>query len=181
MPAPRRVRALTDEERFAIARLARSRKAATRLTERARIIWSWSRGEVVDAIAERVGTCAHTVRRWSTRFNTAGLAGLDDAARSGRPTTSSPEEVAEVVALSLTEPQTLDLPFASWTLDRLAAHLHDRKSIAIKRSRIRELLVAEGLRWRTQETWFGERVDPEFAEKRGASQRSTWRRRKAAS
>jgi hypothetical protein len=25
--------------------------------------------------------------------------------------------------------------------------------------------VAEGLRWRTDETWFGERVDPNFAEK----------------
>ena len=181
MPAPRRVRELTDEERLAIERLARSRKAATRLTERARIIWYSSRGELVDAIAERVGTCAQTVRRWITRVNTAGLAGLDDAAGSGRPTTSSPEEVAEVVALSRTDPQTLDLPFASWTLDRLAAHLNDLKGIAIQRSRMSELLVAEGVRWRTQETWFGERVDPEFAEKRGASQRSTWRRRKAAS
>ena len=181
MPAPLRVRELTDEERFAIERLGRSRKAATRLTERARIIWYSSRGELVDAIAERVGTCAHTVRRWIARFNTAGLAGLDDAARSGRPTTYSPEEVAEVVARSLTDPQTLDLPFASWTLDRLAAYLNDVKGIAIKRSRRSELLIAEGLRWRTQETWFGERVDPEFAEKRGASQRSTWRRRKAVS
>jgi transposase len=169
MPAPLRVRELTGEERLAIERLARSRKAATRLTERARIIWYSSCGAWVDAIAKRVGTGAHTVRRWITRFNTLGLAGLDDAARSGRPTTYSPEEVAEVVALSLTDPQTLDLPFASWTLDRLASYLNDMKGIAIKRSRISELLVAEGLRWRTQETWFGERVDPEFAEKRGAS------------
>jgi transposase len=109
MPAPLHVRELTDEERIAIERLARSRKAATRLTERARIIWYSSRGELVDAIAERIGTCTHTVRRWITRFNTSGLAGLDDAARSGRPTTYSPAEVAEVIALSLTNPQTLDL------------------------------------------------------------------------
>jgi transposase len=112
MPAPLRVRELTDEARFAIERLARSRKAATRLTERARIIRYSSRGELVDVIAERMGTCAHTVRRWIMRFNASGLAGLDDAARRGRPTTDSPEEVAEVVALSLTDPQTLDLPFA---------------------------------------------------------------------
>jgi transposase len=135
---------------------------------------------LVDAIAERMGTCAHTVRRWITRFNASGSAGLDDAARSGRPTTYSPEEVAEVVALSRTDPQTLDLPLASWTLDRLAAYLNDGKGIASKRSRMSERLVAEGLRWRTQETWFGERVDPEFAENRGASPRST-RRRQAAS
>jgi hypothetical protein len=35
----------------------------------------------------------------------------------------------------------------------------------MKRTRIDELLLAEGLRWRSQETWFGERVDPQFAEK----------------
>ena len=64
-------------------------------------------------------------------------------------------------------------PFACWTLDRLAAYLSESKEIAMKRSRISELLVAEGLRWRQQETWFGERVDPDFAEKRGASRPST--------
>jgi hypothetical protein len=73
---------------------------------------------------------------------------------------------------SLTPPEQLGLPFASWTLDRLEAYLNERKGIAIKRSRIDDLLIAEGLRWRTQETWFGERVDPEFAQKRGALRNS---------
>jgi hypothetical protein len=36
----------------------------------------------------------------------------------------------------------------------------------MQRSRIDEILVHEGLRWRKHETWFGERVDPAFAEKR---------------
>jgi hypothetical protein len=36
----------------------------------------------------------------------------------------------------------------------------------MQRSRSDELLIAEGLRWRKHETWFGERVDPAFAEKR---------------
>jgi transposase len=85
-----------------------------------------------------------------------------------------------VIATALTDPKTLDLPFASWTLDRLAAYLNERKGIAIKRSRIDEILLAEGLRWRRHETWFGERVDPAFAEKRGESRRSTPRRPKAA-
>ena len=43
----------------------------------------------------------------------------------------------------------------------------------MKRTRIDEILVGEGLRWRNQETWFGERVDPDFAAKRGPSTRST--------
>jgi hypothetical protein len=42
----------------------------------------------------------------------------------------------------------------------------------MKRSRLGEVLQAEGLRWRKQEHWFGERVDPDFAEKRGPSRPS---------
>ena len=43
--------------------------------------------------------------------------------------------------------------------------LNETAGLAIKRSRIDELLLAEGLRWRTQETWFGERADPECSAK----------------
>ncbi len=83
--------------------------------------------------------------------------------------TYTTEQVGEVVATSLTDPRGLGLPFACWTLDRLRAYLHESKGVPMSRARIGKLLVAEGVRWRTQETWFGERVDPAFAEKRGPS------------
>lgn len=85
-----------------------------------------------------------------------------------------------MIAAALTSPRRLGLPFASWTLDRLAAYLLEDKRIAMRRSRIDEILLREGLRWRRHESWFGERVDPEFAEKRGGSRRSIPRRRRAA-
>jgi transposase len=72
-----------------------------------------------------------------------------------------------VVATSLTPPQEVGVPFGSWTLDRLVASLQETHGIAMRRSRRGEVLQAEGLRWRTQETWFGERVDPAVAEKGG--------------
>jgi transposase len=85
-----------------------------------------------------------------------------------------------VIAAALSKPETLGLPFACWTLDRLTAYLNEHKGIAIKRSRLDDILIQEGLRWRQQETWFGERIDPAFAEKRGRSRRSTPHRRRAA-
>lgn len=91
----------------------------------------------------------------------------------GERATYPPEEVAEVIAAALTDPQQLRQPFACWTLDRLETYLNEEKKILIRRSRIDELLIAEGLRWRSQESWFGERVDPEFAQKRGALKHST--------
>jgi len=81
--------------------------------------------------------------------------------------------VGELIATSLTDPQTFGLPFGSWTLDRLAAYLNEERGIAMQRSRIGEILQAEGLRWRQQETWFGERPDPAFAAKRGRLSPST--------
>jgi transposase len=101
------------------------------------------------------------------RFETQGLAGLADKPRRGRPPTYTREQVGTMVATALTDPQTLGQAYSSWTLDRLAAYLAEHAGIAMKRSRLGELLLAEGLRWRKQESWFGERVDPEFAQKRG--------------
>ena len=59
------------------------------------------------------------------------------------------------------------------------AYLSDH-GIAMRRSRISEIFIREGLKWRHEETWFGERVDPDFAKKRGSSSSSTPRRRSAA-
>src|SRR5262249_14134772 len=110
---------------------------------------------------------------WLHRFNAEGLKGLTDHPRPGRPPTYTAEQRAEVIAAALTKPDALGLAFASWTLDRLQAYLSEHKGIGIKRTRIDEILIAEGLRWRKQETWFGEKVDPEFAAKRGRSKNST--------
>ncbi len=167
------LRELTAEEASAVESLARSRTAAARRVERARLVWRASHGETPPSIAETLGLSAETVRRRIRRFNAEGLAALEDHPRSGRPATYSADEVAAVITAALTDPRRLGLPFASWTLDRLAAYLLEHKGIAMRRSRIDEILLKEGLRWRRQETWFGERVDPEFAEKRGASRRST--------
>lgn len=194
-----RVRELTEAEAEAIERWARSRTEAARLVERAEIIRRGHGGQPVRMIARGMGVGAGTVRLWVKRFNAAGVDGLADEPRAGRPATYTPEQVGEVLAAALTTPTDLGLPFGAWTLDRLAAYLNEEKGIPIKRSRIDDLLVAEGLRWRQQESWFGERagverppgedgaerrepaVDPAFARKRGRSRPSTPTRRTVAS
>jgi transposase len=176
-----KVRELTAEEREAVRRLAHSRTAPAREVERAKMIWLLLQGERVPAVAQQLGRSEPRVRHWVKQFNGQGLAGLQDQPRPGRPPTYPPEQVAEVIATALTAPQQLGQPFGCWSLDRLQAYLNEELEIGIKRSRIDEILLAEGLRWRTQETWFGERaslqtsdgaprkVDPAFAEKRGRS------------
>jgi transposase len=151
------------------------------VVERAKIIQQARQRQRVPAIAKDLHVGQDTVRLWLKRFNEEGVDGLADEPRSGCPPTYSPEQIGEIIATALTDPQQLGQPFGSWTLDRLATYLKEAKGIGIKRSRIGEILLAEGLRWWQQESWFGERVDPKFAEKRGPSSASTPSRRKAAS
>jgi transposase len=172
---------LTPIERHEIGRLARSRTAPARLVARARIIQASAHGQAAGVIAATLSCSRPTISNWIRRFNSEGLHGLEERPRSGRPHTYTAEQRAEVIALALTDPKKLGLPFGGWTLDRLAAYLNEKKGIPIKRSRIDEILLAEGLRWRHQETWFGERVDPAFAAKRGRSRNSTPSRRGVAS
>ena len=168
-----RVRELSEAERATIRAWCGTQAGSVRLRDRASIIaWS-SEGWWVSDIARIVRVTPQVVRKWITRFNAEGLAGLQDQPRSGRPPTYTAEQVGEVIAVSLLKPDSLGLPFGCWTLDRLQAYLTEERGLPIKRSRINEILVAEGLRWRTDETWFGDRVDPMFAEKRGPSSPST--------
>ena len=191
------VRAITVEEKGRVERLARSRTEPARLVERARIVLAASQGKRVPAIARQLTLSEKAVRLWLKRFNTQGLDGLNDEPRVGRPATYTAEQVSEVIAVALTKPDALGQPFGSWTLDRLEVYLGEEKGIPIKRTRIDDILIDEGLRWRTQEGWFGERasrektddtsasrgekpLDPAFVQKRGRSSRSTRRRRRAA-
>src|SRR3954467_8785406 len=157
MKAKFQLRELTDQERQDLEDLAGSRTAEARLVERARIVLAAAGGRRPPAVARDLGISRPTVYTWLKRFNAQGTAALPDQPRSGRPATYPPEQVAEVLAASMTAPLSLGLPFASWTLDRLRAYLDEHKKVPIKRSRIGEILLSEGLRWRKHETWFGAR------------------------
>jgi transposase len=179
-----RVRALCGDEAEELARMARSRSLGAGLVRRAQIVQHAVReGLSAPEIAARTGLCGATVRFWLKRFNERGLQGLEEDMRSGRPPTYTAEERSAVIEAALSRPASrpaeLGLPFASWTLDRLVAYLGEQ-GIGMRRSRIGEVLLAEGLKWRQEETWFGARVDPDFARKRGRSSSSTPRHRRAA-
>ena len=175
-----RVRAVSDEERETLGRLARSRTVGAGRVRRAQIVRHALEGPAAPEIGARMDLGGVTVRHWLKRFNARGLQGLEEDVRTGRPPTYSAEQRRTVINTALTRPADLGLPFASWTLERLVAYLAGQ-GIAMRRSRISEIFIQEGLKWRHEETGFGARVDPEFARKRGRSSSSTRQRRPAAS
>ena len=172
MRIPLCVRPFTTEEKQVITKLSRSQTASARLVERAKMLQLGSEGKSVQQIAKSLNINEKTVRKWFKRFEDLGLAGLEDAPRSGAPSRYTAENKARVLQAARTRPSELGLPFSSWTFERLANYLHEQLGLHMKKTRIFEILQEEGLRWRHQETWFGERLDPEFASKRGRSKPS---------
>lgn len=161
------LRAPTEEELKQLEKLSRAQTAQHWLVERAKMVL-WARaGETITAIAKRSGHTNDTVSRWLHRFNEAGIAGLEDRRRGGRPLTYSEEARGQMVATAKTKPEVLKQPFGHWTLDRLVAYVNDVLGISISRSQLGEVLRQEGIRWYQEKTYFTQRPDPEFAEKRG--------------
>ena len=176
------LRPLTNEERTKIERITHAQAAPVRLVRRARIIHLAATGWSAPTIAAELQQSEKCVRRWIERFNAAGLEGLDDAPRSGRPRTYPEDVYSRVIAKARAlppKPAEGDVPpTCHWTLDRLQTELA-KDGMTIKRSQIRRLLQAEHIKWQKPRTWL-ESTDPDFAEKRGPSSDSTHNRLRAA-
>src|SRR5690348_12056876 len=105
-----RVRAVSDEEREELGRMARSRTVGAGLVRRARIIVHALEGLRAPEISARMALCGATVRHWLKRFDARGLEGLEEDVRTGRPPTYSAEQRSAVVSTALTPPAKLGLP-----------------------------------------------------------------------
>ena len=101
------LRELTPEERSRLEKLAHARTVPAQTVERARILGQASQGAAAPSIAAELRLDGDTVRRRINRFNAEGLGALEDHPRRGRPATYSPEQVAAVIAVALTKPETL--------------------------------------------------------------------------
>ena len=179
-----------DDEARKIRRLAGARHAPADWIERARIIaLSWD-GLGVAAIAARVGCHDNTVRRWLHRFNAAGIDGLGNRPGCGRKRRITEAERSVIIALARSVPPGRlardaagelsagdERGPAQWTLDTLAQAAR-AAGIAVGRSQVRRILLAEKVRWRRTRSWAAS-TDPEFAPKGPRSWSSTPPRRPA--
>jgi transposase len=177
----------TEEERK-IRKLAGSRHAPGDWIFRARMVsLSWQ-GLRTAEVAEKLGCHPKTVRKRLHRFNAEGIDGLGDRPGSGRKPRITEDERSRIIALVSKDPpgklvrydglppEAFDEKGAAyWTLDTLAETAREM-GIAVGRSQVRRILLAEGVRWRNTRPW-AESEDPEFVPKgRGSSSFTRTRR-----
>jgi predicted ArsR family transcriptional regulator len=89
-PRSRRLIELNEKDRAALEALTRRTTAGAGLVRRARIVLRAAEGVPLDRVARELGVQRNVVRTWVDRYSEAGLAGLQDRPRSGRPRTFSP-------------------------------------------------------------------------------------------
>jgi transposase len=87
---------------------------------RARIVLRSADGIPIERVAVEIGVAIMTVKLWRRRYAGAGLAGLADERRSGRPATYTRADRDQVIALTLEPPPE---GVTHWSVRRLAKRL----------------------------------------------------------
>ena len=122
VPASPYVIRLGDADRAELESLSRRATAPFRLVVRARVVLLAADGVANCAIAERLGICQDTARKWRRRYCGQGIEGLADAPRPGRPRVFPATVVAGIKALACEMPAASRTPLARWTCPQLARH-----------------------------------------------------------
>jgi len=156
MSRPATAVVLTDEDRATLESWVRATTTQQRLALRARIVLAAAAGQETQAIAESLGLRPATVSTWRKRFAEAGIVGLQDKPRSGRPRRYQEEDEQRILQLLEQDPPA---GYAQWNGRLLAEALGD-----VSPDYVWQVLRNFGISFRRRHSWCLS-TDPEFAAK----------------
>jgi transposase len=149
---------ITSEQHATLTSLARSTRAPAGLVKRAQIILWLVEGETYASIGSRLQVPPSTVSRWKKRFIEAGVKGLDDAPRSGRPKQVGPALEAKIIAKTQ---EPAPAPYTHWSAKRMA------RVMGVSTSTVQRVWKKAGLKPHRIE-YYKASPDPAFEEKAAA-------------
>jgi transposase len=145
----------SEADKEALEAMARSQKGERRLVERAKIILGLVAGKSQVAVARERQIYPAAVKKWRDRFSESGIAGLSDAARSGKPITVGlglQKRITKCLELAPPKGQ------AEWDGIGLA------KALGIKKSTVYNALDQGAIQLQRMRSWCVS-TDKEFAAK----------------
>jgi len=146
---------LTVEQRGILESRVRQGKTEQRLALRARIILGAAEGQQTAQIARALAVRPATVSKWRCRFAKEGLAGLEDAARPGKPSIYRQETENRVLS-QLDQPPPAG--YSRWNGRLLAA------ALGVNQHQVWRILRQHGISLERRRRWCLS-TDPEFARK----------------
>jgi transposase len=150
---------VSPEDRAELERWLRAQKTEQRMWLRARVVVMAADGCTNRAIAAATGLSDRAVSRWRYRYAEAGLKGLKDRERKGRPPVYGHDERLRVVA---TVTETPPDPASHWTHQAIADRLADTGMSA---DTVGTILKDLDLKPHLVRSWLTRQDSPEFWER----------------
>ncbi|MGO8951440.1 MAG: helix-turn-helix domain-containing protein [Ktedonobacterales bacterium] len=102
---------------------------------------------------------------WLKRYSAHGIEGLQDQWVGGAPAKVTPAYQEQLLQLVRRRPRSLELPYSTWTLQRLADEMAEQTGIWVRKETVRvHLKAAEIVLSRPQHTISS--PDPEYVVKK---------------
>ncbi len=154
---------LTDDE-LSILEQAIRHDERPEIRQRATAIRMLHLGNHPDEVAEVLAVSQATIYNWHTRWRKAGLEGLANRPKSGRPGIAD-EAYCQVLEETLDQsPVELGYAFTVWTVKRLRDHLKKETGKELSESRLRHLLKEKDYRYKRPKYDLHHLQDPEAKE-----------------
>jgi transposase len=131
-----------------------------RVAKRATIVYNLHLGYRPEEVAQLHDVALASVYNHFQRFKRAGLVGLPDQAKSGRPSKATPAYIDQLEHTLATNPHELGYAFTLWTQARLRTFLAQATGIELSRSRFQDLMHRLGYRYRRPKRDLGYKQDP---------------------
>ena len=160
-----RVRELTNGEGNRLLRIIRRGSGSVVTWRRAQMVLLSAQAMEVAQIAQVTFTSEDRVRDVLHNFNQDGFDSLYPRYRGGRPPRITLPQRRQIKRLALSRPQDHDLPFATWSLSKLAEFVVAEGVVDdISHEGLRQLLREAGVSFQRLKTW-KQSTDPDFARK----------------
>lgn len=141
-----RVREITDHEGNRLLQIVRRSSGSVVTWRRAQMVLLSAQGMDVTQIAEVTFTSPDRVRDVLHNFNADGFDSLRPKYGGGRPPKFDAEQRADITRIALGRPTDHGLPFATWSLSKLADYLVAQEVVDdISHEGLRVLLREQGV------------------------------------
>jgi transposase len=137
---PKRINYQLSKTEQAVIQHAVKSDPRPEVRRRANVIRLLHLGKKPAEVAEVMAISVVSVYGWHERWRSAGLEGLADKPRSGRPPLATAAYCAQVEEVMATDPSQFGYTFTVWTVARLIAHLAQTTEITLSEDTFRSLL-----------------------------------------
>jgi transposase len=159
------VREITNDEGNWLLRIVRRSSGSLVTWRRAQMVLLSAQRIDVPAIAKVTFASEDRVRAVIHNFNADGFESLYPRYKGGRPPVFTLEQRREIKRLALSRPVDHDLPFSTWSVDKLAEFVVAEGVVDDSHEGLRTLLHEEGVSFQKIKTWKAS-TDPDFVVKK---------------